>query len=72
MLGAAAALLMLPATAQAVFDFVRDAVLLRNLHDFPEGDRPRLVEWGTACLREAGGGIRGTGFTLLMFRTTGE
>jgi (1->4)-alpha-D-glucan 1-alpha-D-glucosylmutase len=34
-----------PRTAQAVFDFVRDAVLLRRVHDFREADRPRLVEW---------------------------
>jgi (1->4)-alpha-D-glucan 1-alpha-D-glucosylmutase len=34
-----------PRTAESVFDFVRDAVLLRALEDFPETDRPRLVEW---------------------------
>jgi (1->4)-alpha-D-glucan 1-alpha-D-glucosylmutase len=34
-----------PRTAEAVFDFVRDAVLLRGVQDFPEADRPRLVEW---------------------------
>jgi (1->4)-alpha-D-glucan 1-alpha-D-glucosylmutase len=34
-----------PRTAEAVFDFVRDAVLLTGLPDFPEADRPRLVEW---------------------------
>jgi (1->4)-alpha-D-glucan 1-alpha-D-glucosylmutase len=34
-----------PRTAEAVFDFVRDAVLLSSLQDFPEADRPRLVEW---------------------------
>jgi (1->4)-alpha-D-glucan 1-alpha-D-glucosylmutase len=34
-----------PRTAEAVFDFVRDAVLLRRVQDFPEADRPRLVEW---------------------------
>jgi (1->4)-alpha-D-glucan 1-alpha-D-glucosylmutase len=34
-----------PRTAEAVFDFVRDAVLLRCVQDFPEEDRPRLVEW---------------------------
>jgi (1->4)-alpha-D-glucan 1-alpha-D-glucosylmutase len=34
-----------PRTAEAVFDFVRDAVLLSGLEDFPEGDRPRLVDW---------------------------
>jgi (1->4)-alpha-D-glucan 1-alpha-D-glucosylmutase len=34
-----------PRTAEAVFDFVRDAVLLSGVDDFPEADRPRLVEW---------------------------
>jgi (1->4)-alpha-D-glucan 1-alpha-D-glucosylmutase len=34
-----------PRTAEAVFDFVGDAVLLRGVQDFPEEDRPRLVEW---------------------------
>jgi (1->4)-alpha-D-glucan 1-alpha-D-glucosylmutase len=34
-----------PRTAEAVFDFVGDAVLLRGVQDFPEADRPRLVEW---------------------------
>jgi (1->4)-alpha-D-glucan 1-alpha-D-glucosylmutase len=34
-----------PRTAEAIFDFIRDAVLLRIVQDFPEADRPRLVEW---------------------------
>jgi (1->4)-alpha-D-glucan 1-alpha-D-glucosylmutase len=34
-----------PRTAEAIFDFVRDAVLLRGVEDFPAADRPRLVEW---------------------------
>jgi (1->4)-alpha-D-glucan 1-alpha-D-glucosylmutase len=34
-----------PRTAEAVFDFVCDVVLLRGVDDFPEADRPRLVEW---------------------------
>jgi (1->4)-alpha-D-glucan 1-alpha-D-glucosylmutase len=34
-----------PRTAEAVFDFVRDAVLLSGVDDFPEADRPRLVDW---------------------------
>jgi (1->4)-alpha-D-glucan 1-alpha-D-glucosylmutase len=34
-----------PRTAEEVFDFVRDAVLLRGVQDFPEADRPGLVEW---------------------------
>src|SRR5262249_20295204 len=34
-----------PRTAEAVFDFVGNAVLLRGVEDFPEADRPRLVEW---------------------------
>src|SRR5262249_4797713 len=34
-----------PRTAESIFDFVRDAVLLSAVGDFPEADRPRLVEW---------------------------
>jgi (1->4)-alpha-D-glucan 1-alpha-D-glucosylmutase len=34
-----------PRTAESLFDFVRDAVLLRALPDFPEGEQARLVEW---------------------------
>jgi (1->4)-alpha-D-glucan 1-alpha-D-glucosylmutase len=34
-----------PRTAESVFDFVADALLLRTLDDFPEADRPSLVEW---------------------------
>jgi (1->4)-alpha-D-glucan 1-alpha-D-glucosylmutase len=34
-----------PRTAEAVFDFVRDTLLLANVGDFSEADRPRLVEW---------------------------
>jgi (1->4)-alpha-D-glucan 1-alpha-D-glucosylmutase len=34
-----------PRTADELFDFVLDAVLLRGVQDFPEADRPRLVEW---------------------------
>jgi (1->4)-alpha-D-glucan 1-alpha-D-glucosylmutase len=34
-----------PRTAEAIFDFVRDTVLLDNLRDFAEADRPRLIEW---------------------------
>ena len=34
-----------PRTAEAIFDFVRDTLLLDNVHDFAEADRPRLVEW---------------------------
>jgi (1->4)-alpha-D-glucan 1-alpha-D-glucosylmutase len=34
-----------PRTAEAIFDFVRDTLLLDNLRDFAETDRPRLVEW---------------------------
>ena len=34
-----------PRTAESVFDFVADTMLLRTLDDFPEADRPRLVEW---------------------------
>ncbi|HEY7423828.1 MAG TPA: malto-oligosyltrehalose synthase, partial [Gemmataceae bacterium] len=34
-----------PRTAEAIFDFVRDTLLLDNVSDFAESDRPRLVEW---------------------------
>ena len=34
-----------PRTAETIFDFIRDTILLRNLDDFPEAERPRLVEW---------------------------
>jgi (1->4)-alpha-D-glucan 1-alpha-D-glucosylmutase len=34
-----------PRTAEAVFDFVRDVVLLSGVDDFPEADRPQLVDW---------------------------
>ncbi len=34
-----------PRTADAIFDFVRDTILLDNVRDFAESDRPRLVEW---------------------------
>jgi (1->4)-alpha-D-glucan 1-alpha-D-glucosylmutase len=34
-----------PRTAEAIFDFVRDAVLLRGVEDFPEADWSRLVDW---------------------------
>ncbi|MBI2908933.1 MAG: malto-oligosyltrehalose synthase [Chloroflexi bacterium] len=32
-----------PRTAEAIFDFLRDALLLRNLEDFREEDRKRLI-----------------------------
>jgi (1->4)-alpha-D-glucan 1-alpha-D-glucosylmutase len=34
-----------PRMAGPVFDFVRDTVLLRNVTDFREEDRPQLLEW---------------------------
>jgi len=34
-----------PRTPEAVFDFILDALLLRCVGDFPEMDRPKLVEW---------------------------
>jgi (1->4)-alpha-D-glucan 1-alpha-D-glucosylmutase len=34
-----------PRTAESIFDFVRDTVLLRKIQDFREEDRPRLSEW---------------------------
>jgi len=34
-----------PRTARALFDFVGDTLLLRNLHRFGESDRPHIVEF---------------------------
>jgi (1->4)-alpha-D-glucan 1-alpha-D-glucosylmutase len=34
-----------PRTAEAVFDFLRDTALLRNLDQFPEPQRRGLIEW---------------------------
>ncbi|MFN4259619.1 MAG: malto-oligosyltrehalose synthase [Gemmataceae bacterium] len=34
-----------PRTAEAIFDFIRDTLLLRNLHDFQEEDRPQIIAW---------------------------
>ena len=34
-----------PRTAESIFDFVRDTILLRKIQDFREEDRPKLVEW---------------------------
>src|SRR5262249_46954501 len=34
-----------PRIADMVFDFLRDTILLRNREQFPEEDRPRLLEW---------------------------
>lgn len=32
-----------PRTAEAIFDFIRDTLLLRNIQDFPEEDRGKLT-----------------------------
>ncbi len=34
-----------PRTAEAIFDFIRDTLLLRNLQNFPEEDRTKLVRF---------------------------
>jgi (1->4)-alpha-D-glucan 1-alpha-D-glucosylmutase len=34
-----------PRTAESIFDFVRDTLLLRNVQDFREEDRPQLLAW---------------------------
>jgi len=34
-----------PRTAEEIFDFIRDTLLLRNIHDFAEVDRPKLVQF---------------------------
>ena len=31
--------------SEDIFDFIRDTVLLRNLDQFPPGDRPRILDW---------------------------
>jgi (1->4)-alpha-D-glucan 1-alpha-D-glucosylmutase len=34
-----------PRTAEEIFDFIRDTLLLHNIHDFAEVDRPKLVQF---------------------------
>ncbi len=34
-----------PRTAESIFDFIRDTLLLRDIHDFREEDRPSILEW---------------------------
>ena len=34
-----------PRTAESIFDFVRDTLLLRKVQDFRAEDRPQLVDW---------------------------
>jgi (1->4)-alpha-D-glucan 1-alpha-D-glucosylmutase len=34
-----------PRTAAAIFDFIRDTLLLRNVEDFGDEDRDRLVNF---------------------------
>ncbi|HKB35187.1 MAG TPA: malto-oligosyltrehalose synthase, partial [Gemmataceae bacterium] len=34
-----------PRTAESIFDFVRDTLMLSKIEDFSEEDRPRLIEW---------------------------
>ncbi len=34
-----------PRLAAPIFDFIRDSLLMRNLNDFREEDRPRLIAW---------------------------
>ncbi|MEW6441881.1 MAG: malto-oligosyltrehalose synthase [bacterium] len=34
-----------PRTAEAIFDFIRDTLLLRNLADFPERDKDKLLRF---------------------------
>ncbi len=36
---------MNPRTAESIFDFVGDTLLLRKIQNFREEDRPQLVEW---------------------------
>ncbi len=34
-----------PRTAESVFDFIGDTLLLRNLERFQEAERPKLIDW---------------------------
>lgn len=34
-----------PRTAESIFDFLRDILLLRNLNNFPPEDRPKILEF---------------------------
>jgi len=34
-----------PRTAESLFDFVRDTLLLKNLQDFPESEHATLINW---------------------------
>src|SRR5262249_43384921 len=34
-----------PRTAAPIFDFIRDCLLLKNVEDFRDEDRPRLLAW---------------------------
>ncbi|MBU1209449.1 MAG: malto-oligosyltrehalose synthase [Proteobacteria bacterium] len=34
-----------PRTAEAIFDFIRDTLLLRNIQNFPEEDRGKLIDF---------------------------
>ncbi len=34
-----------PRTARSLFDFVRDTLLLQNLHNFPKSEREHLIRW---------------------------
>jgi (1->4)-alpha-D-glucan 1-alpha-D-glucosylmutase len=34
-----------PRTSQTIFNFIRDTLLLRNLSDFSEADRPEIIEF---------------------------
>src|SRR5262249_38857412 len=49
-----------PRTAETIFDFVRDTLLLSKVEDFREEDRLRLVEW-TMRFHQVIGRIRARG-----------
>jgi (1->4)-alpha-D-glucan 1-alpha-D-glucosylmutase len=34
-----------PRTAESLFDFVHDTLILKNLHDFPESEHATLINW---------------------------
>jgi (1->4)-alpha-D-glucan 1-alpha-D-glucosylmutase len=57
-----------PRTAEAIFDFVRDTLLLDNVGDFAESDRPRLVEWAMK-LQQLTGPVMAKGVEDTVFYT---
>jgi (1->4)-alpha-D-glucan 1-alpha-D-glucosylmutase len=57
-----------PRTAEAIFDFIQDTLLLRNLSNFPEEERPRLIRFVMKFQQVTGPvmakGLEDTGFYI--------